>query len=233
MKVVENVIEIGNRIRERNKLDLRQPLGCMTVNHPDLKIRELLDKHKENITRKLNIKRLIIDQYPHQLRFRANYAKLGPKYKKRVRDISEAIEKISTQEWETQETFEVLGETIFKDEIIVSSNYSNDNSETDGELCVRLDLTLSLSLLQEGMLQEIVSAFKAQRKALKLRANKAIDVFWFSPYVDLTETILLNHEYLGQELSATFHHEFSLGSERLEIDTITGQKILTVKIVAK
>ncbi len=230
MELIKRVVQMGRKIRERNKLKIRQPLNSLTVNHPDQLIREMLACQSELIKSELNVKELIVDSNPCQLLFKANYAKLGPRLKKKVKEISLEIEKISTTEWETQDTFEVLGETIVKDEIIVSSNYNQDNSESDNLLSVRLELNLNSSLLQEGMVREIISLLQERRKLLGFAVGERIEISWFTVNTDLSEAILLNQEYLEKELLAAFSNKFDLDNDEIKVSTCAGTKILSVKL---
>lgn len=230
MELVRDVVQMGRRIRTKQGFKNRQPLKSLTINHPDQDVRTLLERQSELIKKELNVKELILKPEAAGLKFKANYGKLGPKFKRRVREISLEIEKISAKEWATQETFEVLGETILKEEIVVVSDYNDNNSESDGLLSVRLDLTLTESLLQEGMVREVISLLQDHRKEVGCDVGEPIEISWFSPNGDLTEAILLNQEYLEEELFAALSNEFERENVKLEVDTHAGDKLLNVKL---
>lgn len=228
MNLAEQVIRMGKTIREQQNIRLRQPLKSITINHPDQEVRVLVSQERERILEELNIKNLILDARPLGIKLRANYTKLGPRFKRRVRDISKEIEKISAKEWASQNSFEVLGEIILKEEITVDSAHNEFNSLTEGDLTVILDFGLDSGLLREGMAREVRAALADYLMALGVKDS--VEIQWFTPYVDLSEAILSNQYDLEEEFSAAFSHEFSKFSHELELDTCSGERSLMIKI---
>ncbi len=103
---------------------------------------------------------------------KANFKRLGKLYGARMKDVAAQIEQFSIDQIRSLEsgtTIEILGkELTFEDIEIRRVKHEGVEVETDGELTVALDTTITLQLRQEGSAREFVNRIQNLRKPAAL-----------------------------------------------------------------
>ena len=183
MASVRAVVGLGRALREKHKLKTRQPLARVTVVTHDEKAQKHLRAHAALLFEELNVKDVVVvkdDASLAALSFKANFKTLGKKLGPKMKTVASAIEKLERAQWTTLEDGDSLvleGETITKEDVVVSRTASgNVVLETEGDLTVALDTTLSEQLVDEGLMREVVSKLQQLRKDSGLAVTDRIVV---------------------------------------------------------
>lgn len=169
MELTRNVVELGRSLRTVNSLKVRQPLKKIFVESVGKELYEDLIKNE------LNIKEVgFIDKDSElvQKSAKANFALLGRKYGKQMKDVAKLISTLSREQIVSYENdgsleTELNGETVefLENEIIVVNTQTEGMvAESDGKIMVVLDTVLNEELIQEGFVRELVNRIQNLRK---------------------------------------------------------------------
>ena len=171
VKWTRDVVRLGRRLRERQRIKTRQPLRAMTLVHHDAEIRQAVEAHRELLADELNVKEVRILANGDELATltcKPNFKTLGRRYGKRMKEAAAIISTWGASEFATLEggqTLDVLDEAVGLDDVIVRREASDDVViETEASLLVALDTELDDALIAEGIAREFVSAVQKVRR---------------------------------------------------------------------
>lgn len=208
MQLVRQAVTMGRALRSRFIIKTRQPLREVTVIVRDQKICALLQTMEQLIREELNVKAVRFDTREEvvvTVHAKANFKKLGKQYgpdmKKAAAEIAAfSIEQI--HELEQGGTITVVDRPVsFGDIEIRRTKHEGVEVETEGELTIALDTTITAELRDEGMAREFVNRVQNLRKNTELQVSDRIIITTTSA-APLESALNKHREYICSETLA-------------------------------
>jgi isoleucyl-tRNA synthetase len=190
MERVRNVVTLGQRVRNENKLKVRQPLAEAIVVVADDAERQAIDRFSSAIREELNVRELGFTQEPHkyvEFQLLPNFRVLGPKLGKQVPACKKALGEAdgSALYAEMEENGKIVVALpdgpvdLMPEEVEVRLSAREDfAAASGGGQVVVLDTRLDDSLRREGLAREVINRIQRARKAMDLAYEARIDVSW-------------------------------------------------------
>ncbi|MFO7525882.1 MAG: isoleucine--tRNA ligase [Ignavibacteriaceae bacterium] len=174
MEIAQSVVYLARAMRAKNNLKVRQPLRKIMV-VLDKNRHEALLKMKDVVLDEVNIKELIVlsdDAEFVNKSAKANFKAIGPKFGKKAKAVAEIIKNFDKNQIKLIETGEQINLSIEGEEIIISKEEVEIISteitgwvvESEGGVTVALDKELDDSLINEGIVRELVNRIQNMRK---------------------------------------------------------------------
>ena len=234
MERVRNVVALGQRVRNENKLKVRQPLAEAIVVVADDVERRGIDRFASAIREELNVRDLGFTQEPHkyvEFELVPNFRVLGPKLGKQVPACKKALAEAdgSALYAAMEEAGKIVVELpdgpvdLTPDEVEVRLSAREDFAAASGAgQVVVLDTRLDDSLRREGLAREVINRIQRARKAMDLAYEARIDVAWNADG-ELGAAIEEHAQRIAAETLATgFESSASAGGEHdTQIDGTT------------
>ncbi len=202
MAAVRQVVTLGRALREKHKLKTRQPLATVTVVSTDAKVRAAIEAHSELLLEELNVKNVVAladDAALATLSFKPNLKTLGKRLGPRLKAATAEITAFTREQWHTLEqggSVMVQEQAITKDDVLVSRTARGEVViQSEGDLTVALDTTVTPALVREGLMRELVSRLQKQRKDLGLAVSDRITV---AVTTKSTELVAMFQEHDGK-----------------------------------
>ncbi|MEM7136881.1 MAG: isoleucine--tRNA ligase [Myxococcota bacterium] len=187
---VRNVVALGQRVRNENKLKVRQPLAEAIVVVADDAQRQAIDQFSDAIREELNVRRLGFTQEPEkyvEFELVPNFRVLGPKLGKQVpackKALAEADGSALYAEMEANQKVSVeLPDgpiELTPDEVEVRLSARQDFAAASGNgQVVVIDTRIDDDLRREGLAREVINRVQRARKAMNLPYETRIHVSW-------------------------------------------------------
>jgi len=188
---LQNVIELGRTMREKNNLPLRVPLRELTVFHSDSQYLEDVKSLGSYIEEELNIRDLVLssDEKKCGVNFKllADWPVLGRKLRKDMGKVKKGLDQVTSEEAKAymttgQITIEgiPLGEGDLRAMRYVDAAALGSHilSDSDGAVVVLLDGMVYPELQAEGMARDVINRIQRLRKKAGLQATDEIDAFY-------------------------------------------------------
>jgi len=174
MGIAQQVVYIARAMRAKANLKVRQPLNKIMV-VVDKENRKALSDMSKVILEEVNIKEIVVLEDDSEIvnkSAKANFKSLGPKFGKKVQQISNEIknlnsEKINMLEQGNSITINLENEKFAiepADVEIVGSEIKGWLVESDGGVTVGIDTQLDDNLIAEGLAREFVNRIQNMRK---------------------------------------------------------------------
>ena len=214
MERVRNAVTLGQRVRNENKLKVRQPLAEAIVVVADEAERQAIDRFASAIREELNVRELGFTQEPHkyvEFQLVPNFRVLGPKLGKQVpackKALAEADGSALYAEMEENEKIVVALPDgpieLTPDEVEVRLSAREDFAAASGAgQVVVLDTRVDDSLRREGLAREVINRIQRARKTMDLAYEARIDVTWHADG-DLAQAIEEHANRIASETLAT------------------------------
>jgi len=209
MDEVLNLVTLGRSCRNLANTKIRQPLSTMYV----VGVENLPPAYIDLIANELNIKKLLFSNAAEdftQYRIKPQLKVLGPKYGKILPQISLALTQIDANEAVLNLKKGILL-SIKIDESLISLDSSeliieSDHKEgfvidTNKNVTVAIDTTLTEQLLEEGIVRELTSKIQTMRKEADFEVCDNINVF-FTCCSNLSMTISKNINSIARDVLA-------------------------------
>ncbi len=190
MERVRNVVTLGQRVRNENKLKVRQPLAEAIVVVADDAERRGIDRFASAIREELNVRELGFTQEPHryvEFQLVPNFRVLGPKLGKQVPACKKALAEAdgSALYVEMEEKQKIVIElpngpielTPSEVEVRLSAREDFAAASGSGQVVV-LDTRVDDSLRREGLAREVINRIQRARKSMDLAYEARIEVSW-------------------------------------------------------
>ena len=182
MAAVREIVSLGLRVRTANRLKVRQPLGRTDIVFNDEELMARVESYKPLIAEELNVHELVFIAREHtggavSFRLKPNFRALGPRLGKGVQGVKKALAKADGAALYAEYAksgsiqLDVDGSVVelSGEEIAVAVEAADGfAAETGGVGVVVLHTTLTESLIDEGLLREVLSRVQACRKDMKL-----------------------------------------------------------------
>ncbi len=225
MERVRNVVTLGQRVRNENKLKVRQPLAEAIVVVADDAEREAIDRFSGSIREELNVRELGFTQEPRkyvEFQLLPNFRVLGPKLGKQVSACKKALANADGSALYAE--MEQAGRIVVAlpdgpveltpEEVEVRLRAREDFAAASGQgQVVVLDTRIDDSLRREGLAREVINRIQRARKAMDLAYEARIGVSW-SADGDLARAIEEHAERIaGETLAKRFGKSTEASSE--------------------
>jgi len=211
---VRNVVTLGQRVRNENKLKVRQPLAEAIVVVADDGERDAIDAFSDAIREELNVRTLGFTQEPEkyvEFELLPNFRVLGPKLGKQVPACKKALAEADGSElyaeMEVNQKIRVdLPDgpiDLMPDEVEVRLSAREDfAAASGGGQVVVLDTRIDDGLRREGMAREVINRIQRARKAMDLPYEARIEVSW-KAHGEVAQAIEEHAERIAGETLAT------------------------------
>lgn len=213
---MQQVILLGRRKREKQKINLRTPLPRLIVIHEDADLLAEIKSLESYVKGELNVKEVDYDSEESNyvsLNAKPNFLLLGKRLGRRMESFKQRIESMSTQEinvFQEEGSITLDGELFSGDEILVfRAAKDGTNTVSNRMISIDLDCTPTEELLREGLAREVVHRIQQVRKDLGLEVFDRIDITYDgSPRIQ--KALDEHREYVRTEILAI---GFDRGSE--------------------
>ncbi|MCP1102367.1 isoleucyl-tRNA synthetase [Aequitasia blattaphilus] len=233
MDEVLKLVVMGRACRNTANIKNRQPISLLYY-----KTKEVLPSFYEDIIKEeLNVKKVEFAENVGEFTsysFKPQLKTVGPKYGKLLNGIREALNTIdgsqAMKDLEESEAirFEVNGQEVVltkEDLLIENAQAEGYVSETDNNMAVVLNTTLTEELLEEGFVREIISKIQTMRKeagfevmdkiSLTYEAEeKVIKIFERNIEEIKSETLSVN---ANQEPGTGYTKKWKINGEEVEL----------------
>jgi isoleucyl-tRNA synthetase len=229
MALVRRVVFLGRRLREDNKLKVRQPLLCLTVVSRDTRIqKEALDT-AQLIEDELNVKTVAASAAESEfcsLTVKPNFAVLKTRAASKLKEISQGLSQWGFSEVsriESGETIELAGVAITRDDLLLQRNpLPGKVVASEGDVTVVLDTTLTPALVKEGLAREMNSVLQQARKNAGLEVTDRVRILYDSEDSDVLSALEIHAKYIADEALAI---EFRRDSTAVQSDELNGKTV--------
>jgi isoleucyl-tRNA synthetase len=216
---VRNVVTLGQRVRNENKLKVRQPLAEAIVVVADDAERRAIDQFSDAIREELNVRTLGFTQEPQkyvEFDLVPNFRVLGPKLGKQVPACKKALAEAdgSALFSEMEDRGRIVVELpdgpieLTPDEVEVRLAAREDfAAASGGGQVVVLDTRLDESLRREGLAREVINRIQRARKAMDLAYEARIAVRWAADGELAAAVDEYASRIAGETLATTFERD--------------------------
>ena len=219
-------------LRKKEQIKVRQPLQKMIVPVKNNAEKVRIQNISEQLKGEINIKEVeLLDDANSLLvkEIKPNFKALGPRFGKDLKAVIQAINALNPEQIQQLEedkiiALEINGKTIQLEDTDVEVLFKDIEgwqvAQNDG-LTVALDITLTPSLLKEGLARELVNRIQNHRKDSGLEVTDKIEIY-LKEDVELEAAVSENKSYILSETLATaltFKATIEQGVP-LEFDTI-------------
>jgi isoleucyl-tRNA synthetase len=171
MEYAQKISSLVLSIRKKENIKVRQPLQKILIPVLDQHMKDEITHVQDLILAEVNVKELeFIDAMAKSIK--PNFKSLGKKVGPKMKQVAEMVSSFNQNQIETLEQngtidIEIEGqkiEILIEDVEILSKEIPGYKVANEGRLTVALDITLSTSLIEEGIAREIVSKVQNLRK---------------------------------------------------------------------
>ena len=175
MQLAQKICSMGLSLRKKSNLRVRQPLAKIVLPVHDDNFRQQIERVKHLICNELNIKDvefLAADNSLLVKSIKPNFKTLGPRYGKIMKSIAAAVTSFSQEQINELESAgryvisiaDQPVELLLSDVEIATQDIPGWVVANEGSLTVALDITLTQSLVSEGIARELVNRIQNIRK---------------------------------------------------------------------
>lgn len=187
MQLAQKICSMVLSLRKKTNLRVRQPLNKIMLPVSDEKFKTQIQAVENLILSEVNIKEIeYLSESAGILvkKIKPNFKTLGPKYGKLMKQIAAEVggfsqEKILDIETKGVYNFDVDGENVellLFDVEIITEDIPGWVVANEGSLTVALDITLTQTLIEEGLARELVNRIQNLRKELNFEVTDKISV---------------------------------------------------------
>ena len=213
VEIVRGAVGLGLSLREQQKRGVRRPLRAMTVASGNPEIRAAILAHRSDLQTELNVREVHIaedDSGLVSLSAKANFKALGKRLGKKMKVVAAAVAKLDADGVSAlmRDGKVVLeGEELSLEDVIIGREPCDGQVvESDGEMTVVLDMTMTEELKTEGFAREIINRVQNLRKDAGLEVSDRIrlhvhaDGDLASVLADSSATALICGEVLAEAI---------------------------------
>ncbi|MEW6750209.1 MAG: isoleucine--tRNA ligase [Candidatus Latescibacterota bacterium] len=183
MRLATQAVALGRSLRSRHNLKIRQPLRRLFLLPPDERSRHELAGMTSLIADELNVKEVVLVEDEtrfSQVSYRPNFRALGPRFGKRMAEVTRRIAALTREEahhLQAGGTLEVGGGHITAADVeIQRTERPGTVAAIEDNLGVGLDVALDEALVLEGTAREFVNRVQNMRKEVGLSVTDRIRV---------------------------------------------------------
>ena len=212
MELAQRISSMILGLRRKVNIKVRQPLSRVMIPATGNTMMRQIEGVKNLILTETNIRELeFISDTSGILvkRIKPDFRKLGPKYGKLMKAISEAIagftqEDISSLEFSGSRELTVEGQTVvleIDDVEIISEDIPGWLVANEGNLTVALDVNITTELKEEGIAREFINRIQNLRKESGFDVTDKIRIS-IRQHEALNDAVEKHREYIGSQTLA-------------------------------
>jgi isoleucyl-tRNA synthetase len=212
MNIAQKISSMVLGLRRRVSIKVRQPLNKLIIPVLDSKFQHQLEEVKNLILSEINVRQIeFISDTSGILvkKIRPNFKSLGPRYGKLMKEIANAVQKMSQEDIST---FEKKGEFILSaggEKITLIPGDAEISTEdipgwlvaNDGPLTVALDITITDNLKSEGIAREFINRIQNYRKESGFDVTDKI-VIQIKKHSYINKSVEKHKKYIGVQTLA-------------------------------
>ncbi|MEO0555003.1 MAG: isoleucine--tRNA ligase [Bacteroidota bacterium] len=213
MSLAQVTSSLVHSLRKKHMIKVRQPLSRILIPVLNSHFREQLEIVEDLILSEVNVKQIeFVDDESGILvkNVKPNFRKLGKEYGSRMKDVTSAINQMSTDHISTLESGNSLtlktasGEAAItlEDVEISYQDIPGWLVASEGTTTVALDITLSDELRQEGIARDLVNRVQNMRKDMGLEVQDKIKINVELSTELVNAALKANEEYICEETQA-------------------------------
>ncbi|HSU40993.1 MAG TPA: DUF5915 domain-containing protein, partial [Polyangiaceae bacterium] len=209
MLLVRRVVSLGRRLREEQKLKVRQPLARLTVVTRSEGARAAALATAALIREELNVKTVetSLDEAAFcTLTLKPNFANLKGRAGPKLKEIGQGLASWGFDEvarLEAGETLPLAGEAIGLSDVLLQRKPAPGRAvATEGDVTLVLDTALTPDLVLEGIAREFVSVLQQARKTAGLEVSDRIGVLFDSEDAEVLAAIERHGAVIAEEVLA-------------------------------
>jgi isoleucyl-tRNA synthetase len=187
MKLTRQAVSMGRALRANYNLKIRQPLKAFHLVTKDKDEQKVLIEMEDIIKEELNVKSVVFRENEEELveySAKANYRVLGKELGKNMKAAAERIEKLSVREIQSLLEGATLsidlddcGFDLTQSGVVIERIEKEDlRVLNEGSLTVALDPELNETLIQEGLIRDLVRGIQNLRKEKDLEVTDRIEL---------------------------------------------------------
>jgi isoleucyl-tRNA synthetase len=225
MAVVRSVVGLGRKLREDQKLKVRQPLAALTVVSRDARVTAAARTTAALIADELNVKQVEFSADEATfctLSIKPNFQALRERAGSKLKPIGEALRTWGVSEidkLEQGESLDVAGVSIsLADVLLTRTPVKGSVVASSGAVTVVLDPKITPELAQEGIAREFTSVLQQARKNAGLEVSDRIRVAFDSTDADVVSAIERHKTSIADEVLAVAFERRTAGVESAELN---------------
>ncbi|NNK81364.1 MAG: class I tRNA ligase family protein, partial [Flavobacteriales bacterium] len=212
MDLAQRISSLVLSLRKKERLKVRQPLQRIMIPVMDDKMAKRISAVSDLIKSEVNVKEIELLEADNDRiikEAKANFKLLGKRFGKQMKAVAASIKlmddsKIAMLEREGKVLLDIEGGSVEfnREEIeLTSQDIPGWSVAVDKEITVALDISLSESLIEEGLARELVNKVQNFRKELDFEVTDRIDVALLS-HKSIDPAIIANKNYICSEILA-------------------------------
>lgn len=210
VSLLEEAILLARSVREKEKIKVKLPLKEMILVHRKPEALEALLPLESYLKSELNVRKLSYrsdEKSFVDISIKANGATLGPKVGKRMKELSDAIAKLSLedlQKLEAQGSLSVAGVDLSTEDVKVFRTPVKGSypTQASSKLAVALDTKIERDQELEGTARELVNRIQIFRKESGLQLDDRISVE-IAAEGEIAEAVKAFGAYIQEQTLAT------------------------------
>jgi len=225
MAIVRSIVGLGRKLREDQKLKVRQPLATLTVVSRDPKVTAAAQATAALIADELNVKKVEVSADEAgfcTITVKPNFQALRERAASKLKPIGEALRAWSLAEiaeLEQGKTLDAAGVPIaISDVLLTRTPVAGSVVASSGAVTVVLDPKLTPELVEEGIAREFISVLQQARKNAGLEVSDRIRVGHHSDDPLVLAAIQKHHGSISDEVLAVELHEDGASTETAELN---------------
>jgi isoleucyl-tRNA synthetase len=208
MELVRRIVSLGRRLREEQKLKVRQPLARLTVVTRDPHAQAAALETAHLIREELNVK--TVETSPDEASFcsltlKPNFPSLKGRAGPKLKEIGQGLAGWSFAELarlEAGESLPLAGEAITLADVLSQRKPVPGRAiASEGQVTLVLDTALTPELVEEGLAREFVSVLQQARKGQGLEVSDRVRVA-FDGEADVVAAISKHSSAIAEEVLA-------------------------------
>ena len=178
MEIAREIVEAIYQERYEKKIKIRYVVKGVKISGSERVVKSV--KELEEVIKFMgNVERVDVEREEVEWEVKLNYASLGRKYGKKVREIEKEVEAKSPEEIksEIEKTgeVEIAGVELDKEDVIFVPKAREGKSFSEG--WITLDTSVDEELKRKWLLRELVRAIQEKRKELGLKVHEKVNLY--------------------------------------------------------
>jgi isoleucyl-tRNA synthetase len=212
MQLAQKISSMTLSLRKKTKIRVRQPLQKIMIAVMGEKMQQQIENMKEIILSEVNVKEIeYVDESSGILvkKAKPNFKTLGPKFGKQMKEIAAKVNAMTQEDIAAFEKEKEIKMQLQKEEILLEEQDVELITEdipgwvvsNMGNLTVALDISLSESLVNEGIARELVNRIQNIRKEKEFDVTDTISIQLLE-HQEIIDAVKENKDYICAETLA-------------------------------
>ena len=206
------ITSLALSLRKKEQIKVRQPLKKIMVPVNTEKERQDIISIEKQLKSEINVKEIEIitgDSGILVKQIKPNFKILGPRFGKEIKEISLSTSKMTSEEiYKLEQNGEIELRINQKKVKLARSDFEISSKDIEGclvahsnSLTVALDITLTKTLIEEGIAREFINRVQNFRKVLGLEVTDNIEIYVTSDPI-LNQVLISFKKYIQDETLA-------------------------------